>query len=96
MVASSSAYCIPEGATKSEKKLLRLWLTVRVFFVLFGISFWILLIGSPFINNTLRYNVAYEASWAHDCPHSPAAFRALFSLRRVHCVWRGAGTSFSA
>ena len=59
VIASSSACCITKSATQSTKKLLRLWLTVRVFFILFGITFWLLLINSPFINSFIRFNIAY-------------------------------------
>ena len=64
---------------------------LRVFFVLFGISFWLLLIDSPFINNCLRYNIAWLTT-----ARTPRYTRALFSLWRVPCVWRGEGTSSSA
>ena len=59
VVASSTACCIPKSGTQSERKLLRLWLTVRVYFILFGVSFWLLLIDSPFVNMNIRFNIAY-------------------------------------
>ena len=58
LVASSSACCIPKSAKQSEKKLLRLWLTTRIFFVFTGIALLCLLINSFWTAATLSFDVA--------------------------------------
>ena len=45
-VATSTVCCIPKGPGASGKKLLRLWLTSRIFSILLGISFFFLLVDT--------------------------------------------------
>ena len=58
-VATSTVCCIPKGPKQSEKKLLRLWLTSRIFSILLGISFFFLLVDTTWHNSALiSWNIA--------------------------------------
>ena len=56
-LASGTACLVPKSEKQAERKLLRLWLTSRLWFLLTGVSFLCLLIDSPWFN--ARYNIAY-------------------------------------
>ena len=57
--ATSTVCCIPKGPKQSEKKLLRLWLTSRIFSILLGISFFFLLVDTTWHNSALiSWNIA--------------------------------------